>query len=624
MRSPWLFGMPTDLLLVLGLPLLVLPVVAISDAAWSRDQIWLGVAAAAALGHHLPGLMRAYGDRDLYARFRTRFIVAPLVIGAAAVVSVVWDLAGVVFVFSLWGIWHFAMQTHGFARIYDGRVGQHSRGTALLDRLLCLGWFGAVALSSDSMLVHHFQLWHRGGGGAVSFETVDLVRRVWLGGTVVVTAVFGANFVRSRFGETPQSPVKLVLLATSLGFYGYIQVSVPDLLVGFALYEIFHDAQYLAIVWLFNRRRVEQGASAGAATRRIFQPGVAHVVVYVGLVMAYGVISVVQRSLAPGAVEQALKAFVIASSLLHYYYDGFIWKVREASVRAPLGLAGEGRAEAPRVGLPGWGRHALYACLVAAPALWLWRAQPSAGPPAEQARMVAAAVPTSVVAQYNLGRELARAGQAAGAVDRYRRVLALDPTHAEAHNNLGYLLRQRGELAEAVPHFESALKSRPGYTLARVNLAATYVERGDERARGGRLGSAILFYGRALETVRSFEPARVALVRAALEKARGERGGGAHEEAIQTYRRLLEVAPAHVEGHNELGVLLAQGGRPEIGLPHLLQAAGSDPQNPHIHYNIGLTLRALGRGPEARERFRHTLALDPDHPGARAQVGPQR
>ncbi len=616
--------MPTDLLLVVGLPLLVLPLLALFGGAWSRDHIWLTVAASAALGHHLPGMMRAYGDRDLFARFRARFIVAPIALGLAATCAVVWDLAGVVFVFSVWGIWHFAMQTHGFARIYDGRVGEHSRRAAWLDRLTCLGWFGTVALSSDSMLVHHLQLWAQGGGAPVALEAIDAVRRVWFGATGVVTVLMLGNFVKSRFGECPQSPVKLLLLVTSLGFYWYIHVSVPDLLVAFALYEIFHDVQYLAIVWLFNRRRVEQGASVGPATQRIFQPGAGRVALYVGLVAAYGMLAIVRASVAPGAVDSALKAFIIASSLLHYYYDGFIWKVREPVVRASLELADAGGSQAPAAARPGWMKHTLYWVVIALPALWLWHTQPGAKAAIEQARQVAAAVPTSVVAQYDLARELAGAGQNTQAAERYRHVLELQPTHAEAHNNLGFILRREGNFEAAVNHLKRALKQRPDYKLARVNLAATHVEHGDHQAREGHLGTALVNYGKALDTVRNFRSARVALVRVPLQKARDESGRGARDDAVETYRRLLEVEPDHVQGNNEVGVVLAQTGRPEKGLPHLMRASQLDPRNPHVHFNIGLTLRALGRGPEARERFRLTLALDPNHPGALGQIGPQR
>ena len=60
-----------------GTPLLLIPAFALAQAKWSPQDIYLFVAAFGAMGHHLPGMIRAYGDRALFERFRWRFIFAP-------------------------------------------------------------------------------------------------------------------------------------------------------------------------------------------------------------------------------------------------------------------------------------------------------------------------------------------------------------------------------------------------------------------------------------------------------------------------------------------------------------------------------------------------------------------
>ncbi len=83
--SPWILGSWQDLLLFVGTPALILPAFWITQTQLSIAEISLYVAAFGALGHHLPGMMRAYGDRDLFRRFRIRFVVAPvLIVGASA------------------------------------------------------------------------------------------------------------------------------------------------------------------------------------------------------------------------------------------------------------------------------------------------------------------------------------------------------------------------------------------------------------------------------------------------------------------------------------------------------------------------------------------------------------
>lgn len=62
---------------------------------------------------------------------------------------------------------------------------------------------------------------------------------------------------------------------------------VENILVGVALFEVFHDVQYLSIVWIYNRTRVERDESIRGFMRFVFRRSGALIGVYVGLVMAY-------------------------------------------------------------------------------------------------------------------------------------------------------------------------------------------------------------------------------------------------------------------------------------------------------------------------------------------------
>src|SRR5467141_1592380 len=75
--SPWILDWWRDLLLFVATPLLIIPLFLAAQAKWSAEEIYLFVASFGALGHHLPGMLRAYGDKALFHRFRSRFIVAP-------------------------------------------------------------------------------------------------------------------------------------------------------------------------------------------------------------------------------------------------------------------------------------------------------------------------------------------------------------------------------------------------------------------------------------------------------------------------------------------------------------------------------------------------------------------
>ena len=140
-------------------------------------------------------------------------------------------------------------------------------------------------------------------------------------------------------GQRP-NPVKLALLVTSISFWWFCNNGVANILAGIALFEVFHDVQYLSIVWLYNRNRVEKDNTIGGFMRFMFPPQriVDRSLHRLGRCLRRA--RLFQRIIPIDTVKRALTGMVAASGLLHFYYDGFIWKVRERSTRESLGLSG--------------------------------------------------------------------------------------------------------------------------------------------------------------------------------------------------------------------------------------------------------------------------------------------
>ena len=74
-RKPnlWILDSWRDLILYVCTPVLLVPIFVGAQGLWAAEDIYLFVAAFGAMGHHLPGMIRAYGDRALFQRFRWRF-----------------------------------------------------------------------------------------------------------------------------------------------------------------------------------------------------------------------------------------------------------------------------------------------------------------------------------------------------------------------------------------------------------------------------------------------------------------------------------------------------------------------------------------------------------------------
>ena len=153
----WIISRQWDFLFFIGTPLLSLAVLLLAANYFTSADIALFVLAFFAVGHHLPGLMRAYGERELFGRYKARFIVAPLVITAFVSWSVFNGHLGFFIFLALWDMWHFFMQHYGFMRIYEVKRRRPSPLSARLDWWLTAVWFGYVIAASPHYLINFFR-----------------------------------------------------------------------------------------------------------------------------------------------------------------------------------------------------------------------------------------------------------------------------------------------------------------------------------------------------------------------------------------------------------------------------------------------------------------------------------
>src|ERR1041384_5551006 len=461
--SLWIINSWRDLVLYVCTPLFLVPMFIAAQGFWSAEDIYLFVAAFGAMGHHLPGMIRAYGDRALFQRFRWRFICAPIFLVVVCAAFSVWDLKGIVLVAFIWGVWHGMMQTYGFCRIYDAKVGSFAEVTRRLDFALCAVWFATAVLLSPQRMTDTLETFYSAGGPLIPPAVLRSGQQGLLALALLISALFLANFIWMWSSGKRPSPVKLVLLVTSISFWWYCNNIVASVLVGVALFEVFHDVQYLSLVWIYNRKRVESDKSIGGFMRFVFRRSGALVGVYIGLVLAYGGLSLSKSVVGIDAIKNILTGVVTASALLHFYYDGFIWKVREKSTRQSLGIAGGTADVSLRGFLPGWALHgAKWVAVFVIPLGMLWFAERHSGRgKLERLGAIVADLPTSARAHVNYGTELQEAGRQDEAAKEFTEALRLNPGSAKAHVSLASLLTAKGELREAEGHFEQALRSEP-------------------------------------------------------------------------------------------------------------------------------------------------------------------
>ena len=604
----FILGWYQDLLLFVATPLLILPVIWGARSHWSGQEVYVCVAAFGALGHHLPGMMRAYGDRALFSRFGVRFMAAPVLLIALCGLFASRGWSGIELILATWGVWHGLMQTYGFLRIYDSKVGSFEKRTTRLDLAMCLCWFFAADLSSPQMMARLLQTYYRCGGPQIEASWIEAVRIGAVAITTVVTILFVVNTLILRARGRSPSPIKLLLMAITFAYWWFCRTQIGDLIMGIALFEVFHDVQYLSIVWVFNRNRARSDKNAGAFTRFLFRRGGALIGVYVGLVFAYGYLGFFSEGLAAHGVKDAFVGALAASTLLHFYFDGFIWKVREKATRDTLGLTGQGADAAARRRLPGWARHGLKWSLFVVPVAMLGAGEASSSrTPLERAEAVARSAPASAQARYEYGMVLIEAGRDNEARKQFDRALALREDFLDAHIGIGLLLEKRGEHAGARSRYEQALRFNPRSGLAHFHMGQLSDTEGDPAAAARHYERALNFDGR-----NALVHGNLGIV---LEKL------GRNAEAAGRLDRAIELDPDLARVHFHRGLVsfklkdLARARR------DFERAIAQEPGFADAHYSLGNIKLAEGAVSEAQGHFRAALQIDPAHARAHTNLG---
>src|SRR2546423_538694 len=132
---------------------------------------------------------------------------------------------------------------------------------------MCLIWFATAVALSPYRLSDTLDTYYMCGGPFIPPSVVQLGQNAILGAAIFVSVLFAAHFVRTWIAGSRPNPVKLGLLVTSIAFWWYCNNLVSNILVGIALFEVFHDVQYLSLVWIYNRNRVEKDSNIGGVMR---------------------------------------------------------------------------------------------------------------------------------------------------------------------------------------------------------------------------------------------------------------------------------------------------------------------------------------------------------------------
>jgi arylsulfatase A-like enzyme/Tfp pilus assembly protein PilF len=208
--------------------------------------------------------------------------------------------------------------------------------------------------------------------------------------------------------------------------------------------------------------------------------------------------------------------------------------------------------------------------------------------------------------------QLASIERARGALDAAaeagRRAVALRPQDPATVGLLGGILVEAGRPEEArkvLAPLREAEKPDPDVLIAD----------GMALARLGRPADALAVFAEA----RRLDPGNPAVL---VDAGTVHLMTGALDRAAEAFAAALALDPRAARAHNGLGVVAARKSRPEEAVEQWKQAVALDPRDYRSLFNIGTTLRGLGREAEARPYLEAYLRAVPSalEPGDVARV----
>ncbi len=337
-RSPYIVSSAYDWAFFLAPPLVAFVVGWIVDLGdigrevfrwWGQDVTLASVMLGVFIHAHLViVLWRSHGNGEVRRRFKTRMLWVPLVLLVAMNVSL-WVAVCASVLATFWDVYHSGAQTFGFARIYEARAGNdpmHGRrrdwmlnqvlyagpilaGATMMDHVSDFREFDAVKAAFFAAIPTHMENNH----GLIAWGVIGM-------GVVVLLDYLWAAWRDHRAGV--RVPWQKVYLLVSTGAVSIYSWGFNPWGEAFLVMNLFHALQYFGIVWATEGRNMQR------ILRLQDAPG--------GRVLTWltFVVGAVLYGLAVEAWAGTAYRFwtiTIVVSLMHFWFDGFIWSVRKTT-----------------------------------------------------------------------------------------------------------------------------------------------------------------------------------------------------------------------------------------------------------------------------------------------------
>jgi hypothetical protein len=335
----WLRGPEFDLVFVLGI--LALAVVTSAAVVMNPSlfypilivDLWL-------LGYHhvISTYTRLCFDKQSF--MESRFLVLgvfPLILGVTALAAWTFGIWIVITVYFYWQWWHYTRQSWGISRAYRGKDANALYESGWLDQAIF------YSLPVVGILWRSYQ--DPGVFLGMEIRVFPVIREL-VDVAAIAAAALIAFWLFRRMQAWWQGKLALahtLYMSTHFLIFATGYFFISDISYGWLAINIWHNAQYILFVWLFNTRRFRNGIDPSARfLSLISQPE--RKFLYFGTCIA--VTGILYFSIL-GTLDALFFAGLSATLVLyqavnfhHYIVDSFIWKIRKEPIRKTLGIDG--------------------------------------------------------------------------------------------------------------------------------------------------------------------------------------------------------------------------------------------------------------------------------------------
>lgn len=272
--------------------------------------------------------LRSHLNSSVRIHYPYRFWLVPiLVLGTTILSNNAFIILGVTGVF--WDVWHSSLQTFGFSRMIDTRYGYSATEGRSWDKWICVYIYIAPIFMGEAFEKHlrniedfyDLSFWNFPKPELlVNDFTINISRGIL--SALGAALFFGYYRHMKKHRKNYSMPKeKLVLMSTTFAVSVFAW-GMNSFGQSFLIMNFFHAFQYFAFVIPHELNSNSWKLKPGIIRKFV---GIS----IVALCALYGFIVVVFRRDIPLVNQVA-----VCVSLMHFWYDGFVWSVRKGEIKA--------------------------------------------------------------------------------------------------------------------------------------------------------------------------------------------------------------------------------------------------------------------------------------------------